>query len=216
MKDLTEIMNRNGSDKGSGHHNYTEYYATLFDPIRNSRMNILEIGIGTNNPHIPSSMIGTPGGYNPGSSLRGWKEYFTSSNIYGCDIDREILFEEDRISTFHLDQRDQKSLQEQIVDKNRMYDIIIDDGLHHFETNLNVLKTIYSKLKQGGIYIIEDIGDMNLRLFYDDPVMRIIRESGSSCDYIQINNPKNSIDNNLVVLRKKTKRVSVNNSLSKS
>ena len=39
--DLTSIMNYNMSDKGSGHHNYTYYYSTLFEPIRNKKLNIL-------------------------------------------------------------------------------------------------------------------------------------------------------------------------------
>jgi SAM-dependent methyltransferase len=202
MDKLTEIMNRHGSDKGSGHHNYTEYYNQLFTPIKENKLTVLEIGIGTMNPYIPSSMIGTPGGYFPGASLRGWEEYFTNSDIYGCDIDKDILFNTNRIKTFYLDQTNQQSLQQNICSIDREYDIIIDDGLHHFETNWKVLKTIYKKLKHGGIYIVEDLVDFSPEVFYNDQFRFDIIDSGDTCDYICIPNPKNTVDNNLIVLTK--------------
>ncbi len=194
---LTEIMNRHGSDKGSGHHNYTTYYSKLLEPLREEKMNVLEIGIGTNNPRIPSSMCGTPGGYRPGSSLRGWEEYFCNASIYGCDIDRDILFQQGRISTFFLDQTNSSVIKEQICDNQRMYRVIIDDGLHHFPTNWAVLKQIFCKLEKGGVYIIEDISDFD-ECVYSDPFIKEIEFR-----YIQVPNPQNPADNNIVVARHK-------------
>ena len=196
LTQLTEIMNRNGSDKGSGHHNYTEYYSKLFDGIRNNSLNVLEIGIGTINPNIQSSMCGTPGGYTPGASIRGWKEYFPNANIYGCDIDRDILFNSDRINTFFLDQTDPKVIQEQIVDNDRVYDIIIDDGLHHFKTNWELLKQIFIRLSPEGYYIIEDILDFNPDVFNESFSEQV------EMRYFVIPNPKNNGDNNILVVRK--------------
>lgn len=198
---LTEIMNRNGSDKGSGHHNYTAYYSKLFEPIRQEKLDLLEIGIGSVNPHIPSNMWGTPGGYTPGSSLRGWREYFPNSHIYGCDIDKSILFESPRITTFFVDQTSPQVLREQIGNKSQMYDIIVDDGLHYFPTNWVTLKEIFSKLKDNGYYIIEDICDFDHKV-YTDPFLAEIEFK-----YIQIPNLKNSGDNNIVVARKKGKYI---------
>ena len=203
MSLLTRVMNKNGSDKGSGHHNYTDFYSELFSHKRFDEFNLLEIGIGTINPNVPSSMAGTPGGYKPGSSLRGWKEYFPFANIYGCDVDPNILFEEDRIKTFHLDQTKPEMLKSQICNKKLTYDIMIDDGLHHFKTNWNVLKTIYEKLNPGGIYIIEDICDFDPSIFYNDPFRRNIMEKGDICTYYQVPNIKNTGDNNIVVVKKK-------------
>lgn len=60
MSSLTDIMNKHGSDKGGGHHNYTEYYSTLFEFLRNKPINILEIGIGSLNPNIESNMTYIP------------------------------------------------------------------------------------------------------------------------------------------------------------
>lgn len=192
---LTEIMNRNGSDKGSGHHNYTEYYSKLFEDRREEKLNVLEFGIGTNNPGIPSSMCGTPGGYKPGSSLRGWAEYFPNAFIYGCDVDKDILFEDNRISTFYVDQTNPDVIQKEIVEKDRLYDIIIDDGLHHFPTNWAVLKQSFCKLNKGGIYVIEDILDFNPGIS-TDPFLKEIEFR-----YYRVPNPKNDADNNIVVAR---------------
>jgi hypothetical protein len=29
--------------------------------------------------------------YNPGASIRGWRQYFPNATIYCCDIDRDII-----------------------------------------------------------------------------------------------------------------------------
>ena len=46
----------------------------------------------------------------PGASLRVWKEFFTKAKIFGADIDKNTLFREKRIQTFHVDQFDSKVL----------------------------------------------------------------------------------------------------------
>lgn len=201
MEHLTSIMNRNGSDKGSGHHNYTEIYAGIFDARREQVLTVLEIGIGTVNPGIPSSMCGTPGGYNPGASLRGWRDYFVNSQIYGCDIDRDILINDDRITTFYLDQTSRESIKTQIVDVDRTYDVIVDDGLHHFRTNWDVFHQIHNKLNSGGVYIIEDIVDFDKGLFEDSLRAKLISE-GYVCEFVPIPNPRNTSDNNIVLVKK--------------
>jgi hypothetical protein len=68
---------------------------------------IFECGLGTNNPNLASNMTDTG---MPGASLRVWRDYFRNAKIYGGDIDKEILFEEDRIKTFYVDQLDTSSI----------------------------------------------------------------------------------------------------------
>ena len=199
--DLTSIMNKYNSDKGNGHHNYTLYYDKLFSPLRDHSINLLEIGIGSVNPSIPSNMCGIRGFYQPGASLRGWKEYFENAQIYGCDIDSDILFKEDRITTFYCDQRNETIINTQITNQERMYDIIIDDGLHDFQVNWNMLKLIFSRLKKDGYYIIEDIINFDSTI-YQDPFMEKIE-----CKYYKIPNTKNEVDNNILVVRYKGKTI---------
>ena len=109
---LSHLMKNYGSDKGSPHevditpsgwiaNRYTDIYHILFGTIRDDAKKIFECGIGTNNEDVQSNM--TANGV-PGASLRGWRDYFWNAQIYGADIDERILFEEDRIKTYHVDQ----------------------------------------------------------------------------------------------------------------
>ncbi len=159
--ELCEIMGRYGSDKGhinisSSPHNYTIFYYNLFKDIKNNNLRIFELGLGTNNINLPSNM-GVDG--KPGASLYGWKEFFKNSNIFGADIDKNILFNTDRIKTFYCDQTNIDSIRnlwnEKELEEN--FDIIIEDGLHTFEANVCFFENSIHKLKKNGYYIIEDI-----------------------------------------------------------
>ena len=159
--ELCEIMGRYGSDKGNKNlditpHNYTQLYYNLFNPIRYQKLRIFELGLGTNNISLPSNM--GPDG-KPGASLKGWSEFFPNSEIFGADIDKNILFNEDRIKTFYCDQRNPAVIAS-LWENNELkenFDIIIEDGLHDFNANICFFENSIHKLKKGGYYIIEDI-----------------------------------------------------------
>lgn len=159
--ELCLIMNKYGSDKGFRLHDYTQLYHRWFRDTRRYILNIFELGLGTNNPNLPSSM-GIYG--KPGASLRGWREYFPISNIYGADIDRDILFSEDRIQTFYVDQLDEVKIQSMWKENldDLLFDIIIDDGLHTLDANICFLKNSIHKLSSNGVYVIEDVIIKNL------------------------------------------------------
>lgn len=184
---LCEIMGRNKSDKGSpqnnGWHNYTTYYHSLFFPVRSKCLRIFELGLGTNNITIKSNM-GSDG--TPGASLRGWKEYFSSGEIFGADIDAEILFQEERIKTFWCDQTSPEAIFRMWNNSELLenFDIIIEDGLHTFEANKCFFENSIHKLKTGGVYIVEDIKLSDINRFqhqinewketYSDLMFRIV------------------------------------------
>ena len=100
---LKDLMDFYGSDKGgkNNHHNYTHFYSQIFYNKKEKIKNFLEIGLGTNNVEVPSNM-GNQG--KPLASLRAWRDYFINANIYGADIDKGILKNEERITTFFVDQ----------------------------------------------------------------------------------------------------------------
>jgi len=149
------VMTKYGSDKGRAH-NYTTVYSALFRGRYDQPLRIFELGLGTNSPDVPSTMgvFGVPG-----ASLRGWRELFPHAFVYGADIDRGILFQEDRIKTFYCDQLDRSSIRElwSHPDLQAGVDIIIEDGLHTFEANVSFLEESLDHLRPGGIYICEDI-----------------------------------------------------------
>jgi hypothetical protein len=152
---LGNILQNNNSDKSTTH-DYHILYSFVLDRLgENSKLNILEIGMGTNNPNIVSSM-GVYG--RPGASLYAFREYLPNSNIYGADIDKDILFESDRINTSYVDQMDSNTFSE-LANKfgNLKYDLIIDDGLHSIGANFNTLLFALNNINENGWIIIEDI-----------------------------------------------------------
>lgn len=198
-------MNRNGSDKGSGHHNYTKVYHQLFESKRNLPINILEIGIGSINPSVPSNME-CGRNYVPGSSIRGWREYFPHANIYCCDIDTDTfryVQEIPKVHAFFLDMTNQESINHIVSENNTSplrnvkFDIIVDDGLHHFPTNANLMKSLVSKLNdRDSFYIIEDI----IHTQYHYQYLDFASLNGKSYQYVRLDNPQNAIDNNLFIV----------------
>jgi len=154
-KILGEVFTRYGSDK-SHPHNYHYVYGELLHQLGVDQvLNVLEIGLGTNNPDIPSNM-GTDG--KPGASLRAFKEVLKNSRIYGADIDSEILFNENRIQTAWVNQLQPDSfIQMNRQFSNIYYDLIIDDGLHSVTSSLNTLLFGLKVLKTKGWIVIEDI-----------------------------------------------------------
>ena len=112
---LSRLCRKYGTDKGfedntaanRNCHTYSGYYHHLFSHCRDNVKLVFECGIGTNNPKLLSSM-GSKG--KPGASLRVWKSYFPKATIYGADIDKKILFSEERIKTFYLNQLNSRSI----------------------------------------------------------------------------------------------------------
>lgn len=154
--EFCRVMTQFGSDKGTRHH-YTKIYHHLLKDRCLDKLIIGEVGIGTINPKIPSSMSHSPG-YIPGASLRGWKHLFPNSSIIGFDIDDSILINEGNISSFHLDMTNRVNILETFEFRlDQMFDIFVDDGLHQEEYNWLLLENIYHLIKPRGWYFIEDI-----------------------------------------------------------
>jgi len=198
--ELCEIMHRHGTDKSMGHHNYTVLYESLFSEMKNEKINLLEIGIGSINPKIPSNM-GVDGIV--GASLRGWKEYFPNGMIYGADIDHDCLFEEDRIKTIYCDQTSEISLKLMVKELNVKFDIILDDGYQNFYANYNSLIHTIKFLKPNGFYIIEDIKTSDLPNYSPERLEYIKSHFDlTSIELIEPPHPQNTHDNRLLVIRK--------------
>jgi len=201
--ELCHIMTKHGSDKGTGRHNYTILYNELFKDRKDEKLNIFELGLGTNNLDVPSNM--GPTGI-PGASLRGWREYFSNSNIFGADVDRRILFNENRISTFYCDQRDStviKDMWNNEILNDLSFDVIVEDGLHEFYANLIFLENSLYKLNNGGIYICEDLREETVESFRREIKTLEKKYPGYTFELFCIesaDNPYN--DNNVLVVKK--------------
>jgi hypothetical protein len=198
---MCRVMSWHGSDKGNGWHNYTPLYNRLFGKRRNDRLRIFELGLGTNNPNLVSTM-GVNG--RPGASLRGWRQLFPHASVYGADIDRDILFEEDRIKTFYCDQLDETAIRDlwSQPELRGGMDIIIDDGLHTFEGNVSFMGGSLNQLRPGGTYIVEDILNDALPRWRNHLAAAAEQFPNHEIALVEAPNPENQIDNNMLIIRR--------------
>jgi hypothetical protein len=155
-KKLLNLLKEYGSDKS--------FLAYLYFDIFKSKKisNLLEIGLGSKNIFIRSNTYSGSGGgawgkdnFKPGGSLRAFQKYL-DANVYGADIDKKILFEEKKIKTFFVDQLDHLTLR-YLKKRIPKLDLIIDDGLHQPDANLNVIIELIEHLKLNGLIVVEDI-----------------------------------------------------------
>ena len=203
--DLSILCEKHGSDKGYVNfaedtpygwkaHTYTNIYYNLFNHCKNEIKLIFECGIGTNNPHLISNMTSSG---KPGASLRVWRDYFVNSAVFGADIDKNILFEENRIKTFYVDQLNKNSIKEMWSNINKSdFDIILDDGLHTFEAGITMFLNSFDKLRKNGIYIIEDVN-----FIYIKELAEALSEYNPEIITLYDNNTKHQ-NNNLILIRK--------------
>lgn len=206
--EISRLCDTYGSDKGElraqGHpyvwpsHTYADFYARAFYRGRNSVKKVFECGLGTNNPNLPSSM-GIAG--KPGASLRVWRDFFPNATVYGADIDKDVLFEDERIKTFYIDQLNPTAIErywETVGEKD--FDLMVDDGLHTFEAGATLFKHSIDKLAADGIYVIEDVVPADLVRFKD-----FFAGTDYIVEYMCMYRPNSElVDNSLVVVRKQS------------
>lgn len=152
LTDLCRLAEHHGTDKLGV---YTPFYDLLFRDRREKVLKVLEIGIGTleTMSHVPE--------YKPGASLRMWKDYFPSAEIYGLDKDLSAVLgiSEERIFTWQADQSSEQSLENVMpsLALGGKFDLIVDDGSHKPEDQLLTFRILSRLLVPHGLYIIEDV-----------------------------------------------------------
>lgn len=158
MKTLHEIGRLHQTDKHDIWHShcglsYLNIYDKYMSDIRNSNVNILEIGV------------------RDGCSHRMWREYFPNGTIFGIDIDpRCKQFQSDRIRVLIGSQSDPNITNQAIEMAGGNFDVILDDGSHVNTLTISSFNLLYPSLKPGGLYIIEDLHCS----YYEDDLVRNI------------------------------------------
>lgn len=142
MKTLEQISQQYNTDKKD--HGYIGKYEHHFSPLRDRKLNVLEIGVG-----------GYANGQESGESLRMWREYFYKSYIYGIDIFNKSHIDGDRIKTFMGSQSDEAFLRT-AHKRMEVIDVIIDDGSHYNQDVIKSFTVLFPLMSLGGIYVIED------------------------------------------------------------
>jgi cephalosporin hydroxylase len=153
MGRLTEIANRNNTDKGTVYnekHGYTELYDKYIPETGSYKL--LEIGVWH------------------GDSLRMWREYNPELDIHAVDIDPNV---HRFVSGFNIHIGDQsgEEFMESVVEKSGPLDFIIDDGSHMGDHIVASFKILWKHVKPGGYYFIEDLHAGHARR--EDTIRRI-------------------------------------------
>lgn len=142
MRTLDEIGQFHGTDKSSKGHGYLDFYETLFHPLRDAPILLVELGVGPQR--------------NMGKSLLSWQDYFPNARIVGVDIRpdaREIA--SDRITIEIGDLGDLGFLRE--LAAKYQPDILLDDASHRWSHQILTAEMLMPSVKPGGIYICEDL-----------------------------------------------------------
>jgi len=120
------------------HHGYQRFYDHFLVPIKNHKMNVLEIGVDDLR------------------SLKMWLDFFKNANVYGMDINKKD-YKYSRGCIFQGDQSKKHDLKK-VVKQIGKCKFIIDDGSHVPEHQLLSFNYLFKEcLEFGGTYIIEDI-----------------------------------------------------------
>jgi hypothetical protein len=148
-------------------HGYADYYDKSLSHLRNKKIKMIEIGIGTWEEgdssmkyHWNDKSDAKKVNYKPGNSLRTWKKYFNNLDyILGIDIKQDCMFEEPNIKTELLDSTVLNNGDKVNHKYGNNFDIILDDGLHSIDAQVKTFNNFWPLLKPNGIYLIEDISN---------------------------------------------------------
>ncbi len=154
---LAELCNAVGSDKGTEHgigagvpHCYALEYFNLFSAFREDSFSLLEIGL-QNSGAKRTAPDDVP-------SLRVWHDFFPSARCFGYDIIDFSRFAGDRMVTFQGDQGSRRDLGRFLETHDwPLFRVVIDDGSHASSDQQVSLGTLFPRVQQGGLYIIEDL-----------------------------------------------------------
>ena len=164
------------------HSYFDNFYETEFKKYQNRPISLCEIGIYL------------------GASFLVWNEYFhKDSKLLGIDIDNCVdpKYYEHNFNNVRYIFNDAYNLN--IVNTLDKFDIIIDDGPHTIESQLDAIKLYLPKLNDGGVFIIEDIQQLS---YIDILTAAVPDQYKSNIEVINLTEIDNRYDSLLFIIRK--------------
>jgi hypothetical protein len=145
MTELCDLGNKNQTDKATRYWGYTKTYSSWLEPERDRVKAVVEVGIWQ------------------GASLRMWRDYFPNAMIVGIDNDMLCQVDgEERIRTFCCDAYGNTKAHGWIRQVLGDVDLFVDDAVHWLPFQTNLLSSMWSHVRDGGVYAIEDCREDNL------------------------------------------------------
>jgi cephalosporin hydroxylase len=148
MNDLEKFFYETEHKRIHKWRNYFQIYAQHFERFRGKKINILEIGVAH------------------GGSIDMWISYFGKDcTVYCVDIDPQCKkFEGERVKVYIGSQGDPEFLF-WLTTQCPMWDIVIDDGSHRMKDQIMSFDWLFRHVKNGGIYLTEDVHTSFIRHF---------------------------------------------------
>jgi len=172
-------------------HSYCESYTFLLEKFKNKPVFLLEIGC-----HY-------------GGSLFIWHEFLNQSVLYGIDKNRPNGFIKKFLGIrLHFFKEDAytEEVRNNVIGhlynkfNHKFFDVIIDDGPHTLDSQIKALELYLPSLKDGGIFIIEDIQQID----HIDTLSDIANSVCNSINvsYIDLRENKGTYDDILFIVEK--------------
>ena len=140
MNDLEAYFKGNTGRLIHKWNHYFEIYDRHFSRYRGTDVHVLEFGVSH------------------GGSLQMWKHYFgPHAKIYGVDINPQCKkLEEEQVEIIIGDQED-KSFLKELAKRIPRIDILIDDGGHTMQQQINTFEELFPCVDRNGIFLCEDL-----------------------------------------------------------
>jgi len=182
---LIELINNDRTDKNTIH-SYLDIYEKLLESKKETANKILEIGISQ------------------GGSIKLWHDYFKNATIYGLDIIKikdiwKEIKNNKRIILGCFDAYNSYFVNNQFVNKNLKFDVLIDDGPHSLESMIFFIENYLQLLEPDGIFIIEDVQSMD---WVEDLKKIVPNEFKEFIEIYDLRENKNRYDDILFVINK--------------
>lgn len=136
---------------------YLDIYEKYFSKYRGRQLNVLEIGIFQ------------------GGSIQLWEKYFGRGlSMFSIDINPDCKKFESPTTKVFIGSQSDKNFLRLVAQQLPELDIIIDDGGHTMQQQLVSFHELFPKLKQGGVYLVEDT-----HTSYFEPYFGGLRKQGT-------------------------------------
>ena len=137
---MSEIFSNNKKKVVHKWLHYLPIYEKYFDSYVGKDVHFLEIGVYK------------------GGSMQMFRKYFgNEALIFGIDIDINCMKYDGVDGNVRIGNQSDKNFLDSVITEMKYVDIVLDDGSHNMKDIKNSFLHIFPKLKDGGIYMIEDL-----------------------------------------------------------
>lgn len=152
---FNQLAVKAGTDKIDGIHRYQMLYHRVLDTFPPNKGMMLEIGLGcTMN-------------YGAGASAKIWPKLFPNMAVHFIELDKECTekwlpnMKEIGVADVHVGSQADPTVLEGVITASQKYpgglQLVIDDGSHQCQHIEASFRALFSQVRSGGLYVVEDM-----------------------------------------------------------